>query len=70
MERAGGSAFALHFDYFGHRAEDVGAPLIAPLIGPFAHRRRRRDGVDGDDFVGAIGHVAHRFIPVHGYEFS
>ena len=41
-----------------------------PLVGPFAHVGRGRDGVDGNDFIDAIGDTRHRFICVHGLELA
>ena len=70
MNRAGGAAFALHFDDMRARCPRYWACFRGPLVGPFAHRRRRSDGIDGDDFVDAIGDVRDRLVGVHGLEFA
>src|SRR5260370_28956159 len=64
MERASGASLGLHFDYFGNSAPNVLPAFLLPLIGPFAHRRRRSDGIDRDDFVEAVGDVRDRFISI------
>ena len=47
-----------------------GTPLGGPLVRPLAHRRGGSDGVDGDDFVDAIGDVRDRLVGVHGLELA
>ncbi len=54
---AGGAAFRLHFDHRRHRPPDVLLAQGGFLIGDLAHRRRRRDGIDGDDLADGIGDV-------------
>ena len=66
MQRAGGAAFALHLDHGGYGAPDVGLPLGGPLVRPFAHGRRWRNGIDGDDFVDLVGDVSRGFVAVDG----
>ena len=51
VERAGGTAFALHLDDRRHGAPDVRSSLARPLVGQLGHRRGRRDRVDAADFV-------------------
>jgi hypothetical protein len=46
-----GAAFALHFDDVRHAAEGVRNAFGRPLVRPLAHRRRWRDGIDGDHFA-------------------
>ena len=53
VQRAGGSALALHLDHRGHAAPDVGAALARPLVGQLGHRRGRRDREDAADLVQA-----------------
>ncbi len=53
VQGAGGAAFALHLDDRGHGAPDVGLLFGGPLVRPFAHVGRRRNGINGDDFVGS-----------------
>ena len=66
VQRARRAAFALHLDHRGHRAPDVRFQLGGPLVGPFAHGRRGRNRVNGDDFVDLVGHIGRGFIAVDG----
>ena len=70
MDRSGGAAFALHFDHVGHGAPDVGHSFRRPLVRPFAHVRRRRDGINGDDFIEAVGDIRDGLVAVHGLELA
>ncbi len=70
MHRARRAAFTLHFRHVRNRAPDIGNVLRSPLIRPLAHRRRRSDGIDGNDLVQAICDVGYGLIRVHGLEFA
>ena len=41
-----------------------GATLGAPVVGELAHRRCRRDRVDGDDLGGEVGDAGRRLVAV------
>ena len=64
VQRAGGSALALHLDHRGHAAPDVGATLARPLVGQLGHRRGRRDREDAADLVQAVGDADSRLVSV------
>ena len=66
MQRAGGTGFRLHLDDLGHRAPQIGLALRGPFVRPLAHVRRRRDGVDRNDFVAEIGHAGNGFVAIDG----
>ena len=51
---ARGAALGLHLDDLGHVAPDVLLALRGPLVGPLAHVRGGRDGIDRDDVVRAM----------------
>ncbi len=55
VNRAGSAAFRLHLGHRRDGAPDVLLAFRRPLIRPFAHVGRRRDGVDGDDLVRPVG---------------
>ena len=65
VDRADGAAFGLHLHHFRHHAPHVLAALGGPLVGEFAHVGRGGDGVDGDDFVAAVGHRGSRLVAVN-----
>lgn len=67
MQRARGAAFALHLDHSRHLAPNVGHSIRRPLVGPFTHRRRRSNRIDGDHLVRPMGDVGCRFVAVNGY---
>src|SRR6266581_1591938 len=67
MQRTRSSAFALQFDHVGYGAPDVLLALGAPLVGPFAHRRGRRNRINGNHFVEAIGNGSSGFISVENH---
>ncbi len=67
MHRARRAAFALHLDDRRHSAPDVRLALRRPLIGPFAHGRGRRDGINGDDFAHVMCDIRRRLIRVERY---
>jgi len=52
----GGAAFGLHFGHVGHDTPDIWMSLCGPGIRKFSHGRRGCNRVNGDDFVGAMGH--------------
>ena len=60
----GRPALALKLHHARRRPPEIGPPLGAPAIGPFAHRRGRRDRVDGDHLMEAIGHPRYGFIAI------
>ena len=60
----GGAGFALHLLHERDGAPDVGTLFSRPLVRPFAHRRRRRDRINGDYLVYCMGHVGDCFIAV------
>jgi hypothetical protein len=64
MGGTGCSAFALHLDDLGDHAPQIGSPPVRPGVGVLAHRRRRGDGVDGDDLAGGIRHLGGGLVPV------
>ena len=70
MDRAGGSAFALHLGDLRDGAPDVEAAFRGPLIGPLSHVGGRRNGIDSDDFVDAISDAGNGLVAVHGLEFA
>ncbi len=70
VNRSGSAAFALHFDHVGHGAPDVGHGFRRPLVRPLAHVRRRRDGINGDDLIEAVGDIGDGLVAVHGLELS
>jgi hypothetical protein len=69
VNRAGRAAFRLHLDHRRDRSPEVLGARRGPGIGPFAHRRRRGDGVDGDDFAQLVGDAGDGFVAVEGVEF-
>ena len=66
VHRAGRAAFALHLDHRGDGAPDIGLAVRPPIGRPLAHRRRRRDRINRDDFVGLMRDVRGRFVAVDG----
>ena len=64
MHRAGRASLRLHLDHFRDVPPEVDAPLLGPLVGELAHRRGRRDRVDGDDFRKAVRHARRGFVSV------
>ncbi len=66
---AGGPAFGLQFGDGRHGAPEVGAAFGCPLVGPFAHVRGRRDGINRSDFVGLEGDVGGGFVAVNDRDF-
>ena len=70
VNSARGSALTLHFDHMRHAAPGVRNAFGRPLVRPLAHRRRRGDGVNGDNLAYAVGDVGDRLIGVHGLEFA
>src|SRR5271165_2201892 len=70
MHRAGRAALALHFDDVGHAAPGVRHGFRRPLVRPLAHRRRRRDGVNGDHLACAISDMRDRLVSVHRLELA
>src|SRR5581483_8739633 len=61
------AAFALHFDDLRDGAPDVRLALGRPLVAPFAHRRRRSDRINCDNFIDLVGHVSRGFVAVDRY---
>ena len=64
------SAFALHFDDVRDAAPGIRHALGRPLVGPFAHGRRRGDWIDGDHLAHAISDIGDGLIGVHGLELA
>ncbi len=64
VDGAGCTAFTLHFDDVRHRTPYISDVLRGPVIGMLAHRRSRSDGINGDHFIGFMGHVCARFVTV------
>ena len=62
----GGAALGLHLGDLRNRAPDVLLALGRPLVGPLAHVGGGRDGVDRDDFVGAVGNGGGCLVAVDG----
>ena len=61
-----GAPFRLHLDNPGHIPPQVLAPLARPGRRLLSHGRAGGDGVDGDDFAGAVRHRGDCVIPVCG----
>ena len=51
----------------GHGAPEVLHPAGRPGVGPFAHRRGRRDRIDGDDFVQRVSDPRDRLIRIERF---
>ena len=66
VQRSGGAGLTLHFHDVRDRAPDVDFPLRRPLVGPFTHGGRRRDGINGDDFINLVGDIGCRFVAING----
>ncbi len=56
--------FALHFDDLRNRAEEIFLTFRGPVVGQFAHRRRRRDRVNGHYFVAKMRDHRGGFVAV------
>ena len=67
VNRSGRAAFALHLDHRRHRAPQILHPARRPRVRPFAHRRGRRDRINGDDFVQRVGDTRHRFVRIQHF---
>src|ERR1700722_11522040 len=58
-------------DWNGSRgAPNILTALRRPLVGPFAHVRRRGYGIDSDDLIQSIGDIGHRFVCIHGLKLA
>ena len=64
VDRARGARFALHFNDLGDRSKEVLLALRRPVVGKFAHGRRRRDRVNRHDFVAKMRDHCSGFITV------
>src|ERR1700733_777296 len=64
MDGAGCTTLALHFDYGGDRAPNVGLVGGRPLVRPLAHSRRRCNGIDCYYFVNLMSYIGGSFISV------
>ena len=65
VDRAGGTALGLHLDHLRHLAPQIGLLFHRPRVRQLAHRRGRRDRVDGDDLVGSVGDRGRGLVAVH-----
>ena len=65
MHRAGSARFALQLHHRRHGAPEVGPALCGPGISPLTHRRGRRDRVDGDHLIEAVGHPGHGLVAIN-----
>ena len=65
MHGAGGPRFALQLHHRRHAAPEVGPALRGPGISPLTHRRGRRDRVDGDHLIEAVGHPGHGLVAIN-----
>jgi len=54
----------LHLDHVRHRAPEVRPAARRPCVGRLAHRRGRRDGVDGEDLAERVGDPCGRLVAV------
>ncbi len=70
MYRSGCASFTLHLDDVRNASPRVGHGLRGPLVSPLAHRRRRSDGVNGDDFTYPISDMSDGLVGVHGLELA
>jgi pimeloyl-ACP methyl ester carboxylesterase len=70
MHSASCASLALHLDDMGNASPCIGHGLRGPLVRPFAHRRRRGDGVNGDDFTYPISDMCDGLVAVHGLELA
>jgi hypothetical protein len=68
MNRSGRAAFALQFEDRRHCAPEISHTCRRPGVGPLTHRRRRRDGINGDDFVQGVSDAGHRFVGVERFK--
>jgi hypothetical protein len=69
MEGACGPGFGLHLYDVGKDAPQIRLACERPRISMFAHRRRRGDGVDGNDFAEFVGYSGSRFVSIDRDEF-
>ena len=70
VDSAGGAAFRLQLGNAGNSAPDVRLIGSGFSVGDFAHRRRRRDRVNGDHFVRGVRHMSGSGIAVHTLFFA
>ena len=68
--RAGRAALALHLDHLRDGTPQILEALGRPCIGIFTHRRRRRDRVDRDHFVGQVGDIGGGFVAVDSHHVT
>ena len=70
VHRPGGAAFRLHLDHIWHAAPDVRLAIRAPVVCKFSHRRRRRDRIDRNHFIGLEGRIGSRLVAVNRHSFT
>ena len=68
VDRAGGAALRLHLHDHRDASPDVRPSRRRPLVGELAHRRARRDRVDGDDLAQAMRHRGDRLVAVESLQ--
>ena len=61
-----GTGLRLHLDDSGTSPQMFFSRWLDHSSGQLAHGRRRRDGIDGDDFVEAVGDRRRRFVAING----
>src|ERR1700746_2308613 len=70
MHSASCASLALHLDDMGNASPCIGHGLRGPLVRPLAHRRRRSDGVNGDDFTYPISDMRDGLVAIHSLELA
>ena len=66
VDGPGRAGFTLHLNDRRDGAPQILPARRRPGVRPFTHWRRRRDRVDGDDFVERVGHARDGFVGVDG----
>src|SRR3974377_2633820 len=70
MYGSGCASFTLHLAHVWDSPPRIGHGLRGPLVSPFAHRRRRGDGVNGNHFIHPISHMSDGLVGVHGLKLA
>ena len=70
VQRAGGASLRLHLDDVGRQPPPVRTACGGPIVGVLAHRRRRRDRIDGDHLAQRVRHPGGGFVPVDAGELG
>jgi hypothetical protein len=59
------TTFTLHLHHGWHCFPQIFHAVRRPRVRPFAHRRRRGDGINGDHFVKRVSNTRHGLVCVH-----